>query len=134
MLGDQALQRIADPAACEVIGLLVGALNKRDATIPALHNSILGLEAKNAQLCGEDLRNALEASPVYPIGNTRLRDVMPPAQGKQSKPWARRKGSKVAGLPIDRTLGCRLAPEALPADARLERQLKRTPTTLPATT
>ena len=144
------LQRIADPAAREVLGLLVGALGERDATIAALQERIVGLEAEIAQLRGEDLRNALETS----LGENarlreeqqRLRDALARAKGEQGKPRvlpkrqadqsseqererprrAWHKGSKVAELPIDRTVECHLGPAALPADARLERYLERT--------
>ena len=150
LLDEQALQQVTDPGARAVIGQLVAALGERDARIVGLQERIDQLEAENAQLRGADLRNALESS----LGENarlreeqqRLRDALAQAKGEQGTPRvlarrqadhsseqergrpprAWRKRSKVAELPIDRTLECRLAPEELPADARLERYLERT--------
>lgn len=150
LLDEEALQQIADPGARAVIGQLVAALGERDAIIVGLQDRIDQLEGENAQLRGEDLRNALESS----LGENarlreeqqRLRDALAQAKGEQGKPRvlpkrqanqsseqergrqprAWRKRSKVADLPIDRTLECHLAPAALPTDARVERYLERT--------
>lgn len=147
---EEALHQIADPGARAVIGQLVAALSEREAIIAGLQDRIDHLEVENAQLRGEGLRNALESS----LGENarlreeqqRLRDALAQAKGEQGKPQvlpkrqgvhsseqergrpprAWRKRSKVAELPIDRTLECHLAPETLPADARLERYLERT--------
>jgi hypothetical protein len=144
------LQQIADPGARAVVGLLVAALRERETTIVGLQDRIDRLEAENARLRGEDLRNALESS----LGENarlreeqqRLRDALAQAKGEQGKPRvlpqrqtthsseqergrsprAWHKSCKVAALPIDRTLECHLPPAALPADARLERYLERT--------
>jgi hypothetical protein len=143
LVDEGALQRLADPVARELIGGLMAALGERDATIAALREEV-------AQLRGEDLRNALETS-LAEVGRLRaeqqrLRDALARAKGEQGtprvlpkrgadhssegergrEPRAWRKASKVAELPIDRTLACHLTPEELPADARLERYLERT--------
>jgi regulator of replication initiation timing len=150
LVDEQALQEIADPGARAVIGQLVTALGGRDAIIVGMQERIVQLEAENAQLRGEDLRNALESS----LGENarlraerqRLRDALAQAKGEQGKPrvlpkrhadhsseqergrqpQAWRKRAKVAELPIDRTLECHLTAAELPADATLERYLERT--------
>jgi len=144
LLGELDLSRIVDlGGAREVIGLLAGALGERDASIAALGER---LEAENALLRGEDLRNALGTSrgEVARLREEqqRLRDALARAKGEQGKPRVlpRRGGdhssegergreprawSKEGELPIDRTVGCHLGPGELPADARLERYLER---------
>ena len=145
------LSRIVDlDGARAVIGLLVAALGERDAALAALGGRLGRLEAENARLRGEDLRNALETS----LGEVarlreeqqRLRDEVARLKGEQGKPRvlpvrgadhssegergrparAWRKGSKAAELPVDRTVECHLGPGELPADARLVRYLERT--------
>ena len=150
LLGELDLSRIVDlGGAREVIGLLAGALGERDASIAALGERLERLEAENALLRGEDLRNALGTSrgEVARLREEqqRLRDALARAKGEQGKPRvlprrggdhssegergreprAWRKGSKEGELPIDRTVGCHLGPGELPADARLERYLER---------
>ena len=153
-LSDAAIERVADPAARELLGALVGALRERERTIAGLQARLAQLEAENAVLRGEDLRNALESS-LSEVARLReeqqrLRDALARAKGEQARPRVLpkrgadhsseqergrpprrvpsgcRKASKVAELPVDRTLACHLTPAELPGDARLERYLERT--------